>query len=526
MTLGSLGEDATTADFEHLVDYIDHWSALRPDDDVVVDGETRMTWRELSTRSTNVARQLVRLGVEPGDRVAVLTPQRWEFVVVYLALARIGGVFIGLNPRHTHAELDYVIRDAAPKVLMSIAANDVRDFVADVTSLHGEHRSIERLVWIGGDGGHGGERFEDLLEAPEGDDRLPDVLPSAPACIVYTSGSTGRPKGALLPRSGLLANYKAVARIVEHHPFVAQCDHPVDHVGGIDRLYLVVILGGKLVLASRFDETRLLEQISAERVTFWMGEATQFIRVWPHLRAADLSSVQIVNYVASLPEDLLRHLCETFPLVMTGYGMTELCSAAVKSRRDTSEESLSRGVVGRPLDTMLVRLVDAEDREVAMGAPGELQIRSCSLLLEYVNRPEATAEAFTADGWFRTGDLMTQDTNGDLTFLARLGDVLKSGGYNVYPREIEAVLEGHPEVVEAAVVPVDDAVYQQVAHAFVVLNQPIDEAALSAFCREQLASYKVPRRFHQMESLPRLANQKIDKVRLRSDAASASPSPS
>jgi acyl-CoA synthetase (AMP-forming)/AMP-acid ligase II len=513
--------------------YLAHWASLTPSDTAVVSGAERVSWSALRERVDRCASGLARLGVGRGDVVAMLSPQRWEFVVLYLALDRLQAVFLGLNTRHQLPELELVLNDAKPSVLLTVGHFNGRDYLRDAQSLRGRCPSISTLVAIGPDstdtdsidtGSPEELTFEDLLKAGSSPPGLPRAVSATePACIVYTSGSTGRPKGAVLPRRGLLSNHRALARRIAHQPFRAQCDHPIDHVGGSDRLYLVVILGGSLILAERFRPQALLDQIDAERITYWMGEATQFVRCREYLRGRDLPDLRVINFVGALPGDLLSELAEVSAMVTTGYGMTECCSAVIRSTGRTDLAALARGVIGPLLDTMAGRIVDASGRACEIGEVGELQIRSACLFTGYLGLPERTQERFTSDGWFATGDLFAEDEPGVYRFVARIGDVFSSGGYNIYPREIEAAATAHPAVEEAALIGVPDPAYGSVGWLYYtsVPGHQVTHEEVRDFVRQGMANYKVPARVVQLDAMPHLPNSKIDAKELRRRAHEA-----
>lgn len=503
--------------------YLAHWASLRPSDTAVVSGAERLSWSALRERVDRCASGLEGLGVGRGDVVAMLAPQRWEFVVVYLALDRLQAVFLGLNTRHQLPELELVLNDARPSVLLTVCDFSGRNYLRDAQRLRRRCSSIRTLVAI--DAASQEElKFEDLLTAGGNPPDVPQAVSATePACIVYTSGSTGRPKGAVLPRRGLLSNHRALARVVAHQPFRAQCDHPIDHVGGIDRLYLAVILGGTLVLAERFRPQALLDQIAAEQITYWMGEATQFVRCREYLHGKDLPDLRMINFVGSLPSGLLSELAQISPTLMTGYGMTECCSAVMRSTWDTDLAALARGVIGPLLDSMAGRIVGASGRVCEMGEVGELQIRSACLFIGYLGMPEKTQERFTADGWFATGDLFAEDGPGVYRFVARIGDVFSSGGYNIYPREIEAVAAAHPAIEEAALIGVPDPAYGKVGWLYYtsVPDSHVTHEELRDFMRQSIANYKVPARIIQLDTMPHLPNSKADTRELRRRANDA-----
>jgi fatty-acyl-CoA synthase len=275
------------------------------------------------------------------------------------------------------------------------------------------------------------------------------------------------------------------------------------------------MLGGVLTLDQRFDPERALKQIEAESLTYWFGESTQYVKLSPFIGSFDLSSLRVVRFVGSLPEEILKVLRQIAPLVMTSYGSTELCASVVITDDTTSLEELGDGNVGRPIDGFTMRVVDS-NRDRIVGDVGELEVQSEWIFNGYGTETNAGKPPLTEDGWYRTGDLLKENEDGSFTFVGRSDDVYKSGGYNVHPAEIEAVLMAHPLVKEACVIGVPDPTYIAVGRAFVVLRSAMDTGRLREFLRERLAGYKVPKEIVVLEQMPLLRNDKVDGSRLRS----------
>ena len=274
------------------------------------------------------------------------------------------------------------------------------------------------------------------------------------------------------------------------------------------------MLGGMLVLDQRFEPERALKQTEAERLTYWLGEATQFIKLSPLFSSFDLSSLRVVRYVGPLPEENLKVLRQITPLVMTSYGSSETCASLVFTDESTSLEELRDGNVGRPIDGFTLRVVDS-DRNRIVGDVGELEVRSEWIFSGYGTETNAGKAPLTEDGWYRTGDLFKENDDGSFTIVGRVNDVYKSGGYNVHPGEVEAVLMAHPLVKIACVIGVPDPTFIAVGRAFVVFRSAMDTARLREFLRERLAGYKMPKEIVVLEQMPLLRNDKVDRSRLR-----------
>jgi acyl-CoA synthetase (AMP-forming)/AMP-acid ligase II len=511
-----------------LVSYLDWWCERVPEREAAIDGDCRVSYGQLADLVDQCARAFLSAGVGPGDRIAMLSTPRVEFLIAFLAMNRIGAVWVGLNPRHKLAELDYVLRDSGAKLLLAIERFEDRDFREDLQRLAQLPELLAPPLVIEG------ERprldFFAGLQTQCVDDRQLEqatamLTPCRPICVVYTSGSTGQPKGAVLSDHGFVAAHLRWGAHLAVSAMRLTVELSIDHVDGLGRPLFALLQGGTVILQRRFDPRATLECIERERATFWFAELTQWIKCHPYLSEYDLSSLEVVGYVGGPPsQDLLLALKVIGARIFTGYGMTELSSAALLSDFDTPWEILEEANVGRPMDGIMARLVTAEGEPAPKNGEGFLQLRGDTTFLGYLNRPEATASAFTADGWFRTGDLLRERANGTFDFIGRADQTYKSGGYNIYPREIELVLESHPQIACAAVVPVPDEVFQVVGHAFV---EPTDSARkpsadeLFEHCQESLASYKVPKSITVLDTLPILRNEKVDRPTLRELALAA-----
>jgi acyl-CoA synthetase (AMP-forming)/AMP-acid ligase II len=519
-------------ELECLDDYLDLHAEHTPMAEAAVLGATRLTYASLASQVDACAKSLLACRIERGDRVAVLITPRPEYLVIFLALARIGAMWVGLDPRYQRRELAYVVRDAEPRLLIALAETDWRDFRDDLEALTAAQPSIERLITISGDTGHS-TRFEDFLD--EGDSldeellatRRREVTSRDPICIVYTSGSTGEPKGAVLTHRSFVRTYSVQSRMWPVRPLRVLANLPVNHIGGLGDIGSYCLVGGgTLVLMERFDPQLTLELIERERVSVIEQMVVQLQRcaALPDFDRRDLSSLQIVAIGdGALPLPLLERLQSKAVRVTATLGLSEACGPLTYVDVDASPEVIA-GTIGRPAPDYELRLAADDGSEAVAGKPGEIQVRGDFVMREYFRRPEATRAAFTTDGWLRTGDLARERPDGNWEILGRLKDMFKSGGYNVYPREIEAVLDTHPGVSLVTVVGVADEEYLEVGHAFVVpvAHAAVDAATLERHCRDQLAGYKVPRRFHIRDELPLLPNGKIDKPRVRREATDSS----
>jgi len=515
-----------------ISDYLEFHAAHQPGADAVVHGTTRLNWAELADRVDAWTAALLAAGIAKGDRVAMLSTPRPEFWIVFLATVRIGAIWTGLNPRYTRAEMAYVLSDAEPALLVALNEHEGRDFRPDIAALAQDHPSIRQVVCFGpGAPAAGAASTADFLAAGAGTGAA--ILRAAtlavsgddPALIVYTSGSTGRPKGAMIHHRG-----PCYCSHFQNRYWGARRDRtrvinflPVNHLASVvDISCFVLVAGGTIVFMEQFDPAATLQAIEAERITVLGGVPTmhQLILSHPDVAAHDLSSLEVIAIGgAAPPEDLVRRMRAYASRVSVAYGSTETVGHVTFTPPGASDEQIGNAI-GLPVPEYRMRLARADGTPVAPGEEGEIQIAGDFHFRAYFRRPEATAETFTPDGWLRTGDVALERPDGLWKMVGRLKEMYKSGGYNVYPREIEQCLEAHPLVEMAAVVGRPDPLYQEVGHAFCQspAGSGLTAEMLDAHCRAHLANYKRPKGFTIRPALPLLPVGKLDKMRLRDEA--------
>lgn len=496
-------------------------AASVPGNEAAVDGNTRLTYAQLDERVDQIAKALIAVGITPGDRVATMVPPSLEFWLTYLATVSIGAIWMGLNPRYQLPEYAYLLEDAKPRLVFSVADYDGRSYCEE---LQGIGAAVEHFVCFGDAIGRAGS-FDAFLKtgASIADSVLADrraaIDPEDIAVIVYTSGTTGRPKGAMLSHRAIMAaclcNLCWMGEGLESTVSVA----PINHVGALNNVCMnVFAFGGKIVFFHRVDLPAIAEITAKEKLTYLVAGPTSFamFAAQPDQSASRLGHYRLIVFGGgATAEALLKPVHQTGVAMYNVYGQTETCGIVTATDKDASTKIMAE-TFGRALPGAKIRIGDAEGNALPLGTSGEIQVSGPYCMSGYFNRPEATAEAFTADGYLRTGDLGVEHPDGNFSFVGRLKEMFKSGGYNIYPVEIELALSEHPSVKLAAVLPVPHPVFQEVGHAFIETDDSsLDADALRDFLKPLLANYKIPKSFSFEAEIPKLPNSKIDKQALK-----------
>lgn len=515
-------------DLPRINDYIAWYAAHTPSADAAwFDGEL-LSYARLEQRVDELARALCALGLQRGERVAVLSTPRTDFLVAWLAVMRAGCVYLGLNPRYTYRELAYVMGDAKPAAILALASFEQTDFAPVVSRLRDELACVRHVFRLDAGDAAGVLESRDALlaKARQLDDasfqqRIAGTGRRDPAVIVYTSGSTGAPKGAVIPHESLVYGPRTTSVAIGLAEPRTVCALPTNHIGCLADLCTgIIVAGGLIVFMDRFDAGGLLALVERFKLKSVQHTPTvlQLLVQHPDWHARDLSSLRLAGWGgAVLPIDALRAFRQRGLKLMLSYGQTESISNICWADETFSDEDLTT-TIGRPDPEQTVKIVDENLNEVPDGQPGEILARHHAQMLGYFNRPEATAAAFTPDGFLRTGDVAIRRPDGVLKIVGRRSDMYKSGGYNVYPREIELCLEDHPGIAIAAVIGVPDPVYSEIGVAYLVAKPGVprpQEDDLRAWCRERLANYKIPKRFQVRDELPLLPIGKVDKQALK-----------
>jgi len=490
---------------------------LTPAKEAVVDGDRRFSYRELNRRVNRLANALLELGLRNGDRMAILSYNRVEFIEVIMAAAKLGLILVPLNWRLTAAELAYILNDSGAETLLYDTG--LVELVAGVREI----TSLKQVVAIGGRNQANGHAYDALLSGQSGSEPRPDIIPDldTPHIIMYTAGTTGQPKGAILSQG---ASFWNVLNLNLAMDFTSQDRNlvvlPMFHIGGIGLFTLPMLYdGGTVVIQPTFDPVQTLTLLKQEDITLFFGVPAIFLALiqHPEFDAAAFSRVRVaMSGGAPLPVSLVRQYHEVGIALQQGFGMSEAAPSIATLEKDLALEKA--GSIGKAVFHLGVRIVDDEMRELVDGEVGELVLRGPNLLQGYWNRAEATRDAFSGD-WFHTGDLARMDPDGCLYIVERKKDMFISGGENVYPAEVENAIYELPQIAEVAVIGVRDKKWGEVGRAVVVLKegQDLTDEAIVAHLQGRLARYKIPKQVVFMKQLPRNAAGKVLKNVLRAE---------
>ncbi|MEU6371562.1 AMP-binding protein [Streptomyces sp. NPDC046909] len=486
-------------------------------------GGRTLTYAELDRRVNQLARTLRNLGVDAGDRVAVLMRNRLEVVESYFAVMRLGAIAVPVNFRMVAAEVRHILSDSGAKVL--IADGEATGTVRECLTGDGLPVEVSSVLLAGGDPSAVGPEATPYDDALDPDTAPLDVVVDDhdPAFIMYTSGTTGRPKGAVLTHLNLAMNSIncLILQGVADDSEVWYSGLPLFHIGGLNGVLIYLTVGGHSVItpSGDFSAAGAVAEMEREGVTACYFVPTQWkeICALPGMADRGLALRRISWGASAAPPSVLEAMAKTFPGVpnFNMFGQTEMSSVTCVLRGDDAIRKM--GSVGRPVPNLEVRLVGRDGTEAGPGEVGEIVYRGPTVMLGYWNDPEATREAFR-DGWFHSGDLCTVDEDGFYRVVDRAKDMIISGGENIYCAEVEAAVDAHPKVSEAAVVGAAHPKWVETPVAFVVPADPDDpptEQEIIAHCRERLASYKKPTRVIVIRSLPRNATGKVQKYLLR-----------
>ncbi|UNK72226.1 class I adenylate-forming enzyme family protein [Microbacterium sp. H1-D42] len=506
-----------------------HWAEQKPDAEALVSAEQRLTWAQTKQAVDRFAASLWAQGVRKGDRIAMMSAARPEFLIAMMATNRVGGIWLGINPKMTESEIQYLLEDSTPSVLIAARMFAGSDQAEKIRSIRGMSASLKHVFTIG-------EAFDDAISYdaatsdsvdPSALDALPPVSEDDDAVILYTSGSTGKPKGVVHTHKSLVTNAAMECELfpIQGHSRLL-LHFPINHVAAVVEFGLAAIHGGAcLVFMESFDPVACLKMIETERITMVGQIPAMFLLQFrtAEFSQTDFSSVERFIWAgAAAPRLMIDILGEIAAKVgarlVTGYGSTETAGFVTYTTQDETVDRLARSA-GKMAPGWEMR-IDAPVSARGDSPIGEVLVRGDFLFDRYWQNDEATRNAIDADGWFHTSDVGYLDERGYLYLTGRSSDMYKSGGENIFPREVEEVLETDEGVLMSAVVPVPDDIFQEIGWAYVMPkgDRQLVEAELRAHCVAHLANYKVPKRIFVLPMLPMLPNGKIDKKSLQAQA--------
>ena len=504
--------------------------AAHPDREALVEVASgrRWTWRELEGDVDRVAKGLMAAGVEKGDRVGIWAPNCAEWTLVQYAAARVGAVLVNVNPAYRTHELSYAINQSGLALMVAATSFKSSDYTAMLREVAPQCPDLRRVVHIGTDDwdalvAGGSDVTDEALR-----ERATSLHPDDPINIQYTSGTTGYPKGATLTHRNILGNGFMTTELIGLGPDDRLCiPVPFYHCFGMVMGNLGCTSHGTTMVipAPGFDPETTLRTIAEERCTGVYGVPTMFIAMQSHPTFAehDLSSLRTGIMAGSVcPVEVMKRCVDDMHMseVAIAYGMTETSPVSCQTRVDDDLERRT-ATIGRVHPHLEIKVVDPVSGEtLPRGTAGEYCTRGYSVMRGYWDDPDRTAEAIDADGWMHTGDLAVMREDGYCTIVGRIKDMVIRGGENIYPREIEEFLHTHPDVEDVQVIGVPDERYGEELCAWLQLREgaePLDAAAVGAFCEGRLAHFKIPRYVLVVEEFPMTVTGKVRKVEMREE---------
>jgi len=513
---------------------------------------TRLTFDQLAEGVAAATRSVLANGIERGDRVAIWAPNCAEWVIAALGAVGAGALLVPLNTRYKGEEAAYILKESGARLLFTVQGFlgiDYPAMLAEAVAGGSPLRDLERVVVLRtSETDESGDRGEEgpVLEQRKGDQvvgwkaflkegacvasdvaagRTASITSGDMSDLIFTSGTTGHPKGAMSTHAQTLRTFATWAEVVglrkgDRYLIVNPFFHTFGYKAGI---LACLMTGATMVAEPIFDVDVLVDRIATERISVLPGPPTIFQSILdrPDRHAFDLSSLRlVVTGAALIPVELVKRLWSEMGIetVLTAYGLTEATGTVTMCRQGDSAEVIS-GTSGRAIPDVEVRIVGPDGEEMPRGEAGEIVVRGYNVMRGYFNDADATDEAIDSGGWLHTGDVGTMDADGNIDITDRLKDMYVSGGFNVYPAEVEAVLRNHPGVAQVAVVGVPDERMGEVGCAFVVPapgESPDDTVRLlPGWARERLANFKAPTFVEMVDSLPVNAGGKVLKRDLR-----------
>lgn len=541
------GASTTQIIYETIGVYFDRICEQHQDQDALIVRHQNVRWSycELQKKVNELATGLLALGIAPGDRVGIWGPNSHEWVMVQLATAKIGAIMVCINPAYRLYELEFALNKVECKVVIAAESFKTSDYLGMLNTLAPELAASEpgklqaeklpylrTVIRMGTAKTEGMLNFEDvcLLGGGVEADRLGELQellkPDDAINIQFTSGTTGNPKGATLTHCNILNNGYLTGEAMKLTETDRLCiPVPLYHCFGMVLSVLACVSHGSAMVfpGEAFDPLETLRAVEAEKCTALHGVPTMFITELDHPQFAefDLSSLRTgIMAGAPCPVEIMKRVISQMHMedILIGYGQTELSPINNMTLPDDSLERRTE-TVGRAMPWVEIKIVDESNRVVATGEKGEICTRGYSVMREYWNDPERTAETIDEAGWLHSGDLATMDGEGYVRIVGRIKDMIIRGGENIYPREIEEFLYQHPAISEVQVFGIPDEKMGEEVCAWVQLNegQTMTEEDLKAFCKDQITHFKIPRYVRFVTEYPMTVTGKIQKFVMRDE---------
>ena len=495
----------------------------------IEEGDARLSFADLARASNRAARAFLAAGIEHGDRIAVWAPNVHEWIVATIGLQSVGAALVPLNTRLKKAEAAYQLTKSRARLLCTVTDFLGVDYVAEIRKE--SIPTLEGVITLRGssEGATSWEEFlgtGDSISEETARERATAVSPEDLSDIMFTSGTTGKPKGVMTTHAQTVKVFLAWSDMVglrEGDRYLIV--NPFFHTFGYKAGWVACLLRGATALPELvFDVPRVLERVGTENVSVLPGPPAlyQSILSHPDLGKYDLSALRLaVTGAAPTPVELIRRMRDElgFETVLTAYGLTEVCGTATCCRPEDDAETIAT-TSGRAIPDVEVLCVDQGGQEVHRGESGEIVVRGYNVMRGYFEDPEATAKTIDSDGWLHTGDIGVMDERGYVRITDRIKDMFIMGGFNCYPAEIENLMFGSGDFAQVAVIGVPDERMGEVGMAFVVPGpgKSVDSESVIAWCRANMANYKVPRFVEVVTELPSNASGKITKFVLREKA--------
>lgn len=504
----------------NLASVLEQSTVRNPGKVAVILDDFKLTYAELNGAANKVANALRAMGVQPGDKVAIMLPNTPHFPICYYGILKAGCTVVPLNVLFKRNEVQYHLEDSD-----AVALFVWEGFASEAVTGFRQAETCHTLVIVQPPGStealpEGAVAFNTLLaeNAPTFD--TVQTMPDDTAVILYTSGTTGRPKGAELTHCNMFFNTMTCNEKLMglHEDDVGLAVLPLFHsFGQTCVMNNCLYAGATITMLPRFEPVKAMQIIERDKVTYFAGVPTMYFYLLNHPESGnyDLSGLRICcSGGASMPVEVMHAFNKKNSVtILEGYGLSETSPVASFNRPD---QPVKAGSIGMPIWGVQMRCVDGEGNEVPQGELGEIVIRGHNVMKGYYKRPEATAESIRK-GWFHSGDLGRMDEEGYFYIVDRVKDMIIRGGFNVYPREVEELLYAHPAIAEAAVIGIPDLAHGEEIKAVVACKpgQSVSEQEVIDYCKEHLAAYKYPRSVEIRESLPKTATGKILKRELK-----------